>query len=99
MNEPNTNKTNKAPELAGGGVLKHDVTLATTGKAGEYHTETEIKGTRGDILLALASTVSGVIRSLIEGGNNPLLAALIVTDAVKQGIESGMKQSMEKADE
>lgn len=96
---PTRTRPTRPRSLWGGGVLKHDVTLATTGKAGEYHTETEIKGTRGDILLALASTVSGVIRSLVEGGNNPLLAALIVTDAVKQGIESGMKQSMEKADE
>ena len=99
MNEPNTNKTSKAPEFARGGVLKHDVTLSVTGKAGEDHTETAIQGTSKDILLALAAATGGVLRSLTESGLHPFAAAMIVTDAVKNGIASGIKHVAEHTDQ
>lgn len=85
--------------LRGGGVLKRDVILSVTGKAGEDHTEAAIQGTSKDILLALAAATGGVLRSLTESGLHPFAAAMIVTDAVKNGIASGIKHVAEHTDQ
>ena len=95
MNENNTTKTNKAPEIAGGGgcpVLKGDVILSTTGKAGGDHADTHIEGMATDVLLALTSAVHAVIRCLADSGVDTFTAAMSATEAVENGISIAIRQ-------
>lgn len=75
------------------------MTVSTTGKAGDDYTSTAVQGRRGEILEALAATVSGVIRSLAEHGEPPVLASIAVTEALKRGIAAGLELTMKDQEE
>lgn len=93
MNENNT-KANKTPEIAGGGghVLKKDLILSVTGKAGGDHTDTHIEGMATDVLLALTSAVHAVIRCLADSGVDTFTAAMRATEAVENGISEAIRK-------